>query len=128
MPIFSDSIKEFINVAGLSAKIKALETELALLKQLQSTLGVKTRGRKPGRPADSIKASKPKKVKRGKRGAVKGTVLAYLQKNKQAKASEIAKFSGLKLGSINQVLFALKKDKTVSQDKKHGSPFVLAKK
>jgi hypothetical protein len=48
MSKFSGSIKEFINVAGLSTKIKALETELALLKQLQSSLGVKTRGRKPG--------------------------------------------------------------------------------
>jgi hypothetical protein len=29
---------------------------------------------------------------------------------------------------VNQVLFAFKKDGTVTQGKKHGSPFVLAKK
>lgn len=58
---------------------------------------------------------------------LKGTVRAYLKKNKEGRAGEIAKFSGLKLGSINQVLFALKKAGTVTQDKKRGSPFVLAK-
>jgi len=128
MPTFSESVKEFINVAALAAKIKALETELALLKQLQSSLGVKNRGRKPGDPASAAKkAPKSKKVKHGKRGAVKGTVLAYLQKHKEGKAIQIVKDTGLKIGSVNQVLFALKKDKIVTQDKKRGSPFVLAK-
>jgi hypothetical protein len=129
MSKFSSSIKEFINVAGLSAKIRALEGELTLLKQLQSTLGVKTRGRKPGRPAGSGNESpKSKKGKRGKRGKVKGTVLAFLQKHKEGKAIQIAKDTGLKVGSVNQVLFAFKKDGTVTQGKKRGSPFVLAKK
>jgi hypothetical protein len=129
MSTFSSSIKEFINVSGLTAKIKALETELALLKQLQSSLGVKTRGRKPGRPAGSVnKAASTKKGKRGKRGKVKGTVLAFLQQNKEGKAIQIAKDTGLKVGSVNQVLFAFKKDGTVTQSKKRGSPFVLAKK
>jgi hypothetical protein len=129
MSTFSDSVKEFINVAGLSSKIKALETELSLLKQLQSTLGVKTRGRKPNPPAGSgSKGPKTKKVKRGKRGKVKGTVLAFLEKHKEGKAIQIAKNTGLKVGSVNQVLFAFKKDGIVTQAKKHGSPFVLAKK
>jgi len=129
MSKFSDSIKEFINVAGLSTKIKALETELELLKQLQSSLGVKTRGRKPGRPAGSgRKLPKAKKVTRGKRGKVKGSVFAFLQKHKEGKAIQIAKDTGLKVGSVNQVLFAFKKDGTVTQSKKRGSPFVLTKK
>jgi hypothetical protein len=128
MPAFSDSIKEFINVAGLSAKIKALEAELALLKQLQASLGGKTRGRKPGRPAGSKSAGpKAKSAKRGKRGKVKSAVLAYLQKNKEGKAIEIARLAGLKVTSVNQTLFGLKKSGHVTQDKKRGSPFVLKK-
>jgi DNA-binding IclR family transcriptional regulator len=67
-------------------------------------------------------------VKRGKRGKVKGTVLAFLQKHKEGKAIQIAKASGLKVGSVNQTLFGLKKSGHVVQDKKRGSPFVLAKK
>jgi hypothetical protein len=125
MATFSDSIKEFINVAGLSTKIKALEGELAILKQLQSSLGVKTRGRKPGKsPKNAAKTP----AKRGKRGKVKSTVLAYLEKNRQGKAIEIARLSGLKVTSVNQTLFGLKKSGHVTQDKKRGSPFVLAKK
>jgi hypothetical protein len=128
MSTLSDSVKEFINVAGLAAKIKALETELSLLKTLQSSLGVTTTGRKPGRPAGTAgKASKAAPVKRGRRGKVKGTVLAFLEKNKEGKAGQISKASGLKIGSVNQVLFALKRAGTVTQDKKRGSPFVLAK-
>jgi hypothetical protein len=129
MPTFSDSIKEFINVAGLTARIKALEAELILLKQLQSSLGGKKRGRKPGLPADSKgKVPKAKTIKRGKHGKVKAAVLAYLEKNRQGKAIEIAKLSGLKVTSVNQTLFGLKKSGHVTQEKKRGSPFVLAKK
>jgi hypothetical protein len=127
MPTFSDSIKEFINITGLSAKIKALETELALLKQLQSSLGVKRRGRKPGRPALKSTSPKVKTAKRGKRGKVKSAVLAYLQKNREGKAIEIARLAGLKVTSVNQTLFGLKKSGHVTQNKKRGSPFVLAK-
>jgi len=121
MATFSESIKEFINVAGLTAKIKALEAELSLLKQLQSTLGVKTRGRKPGKTPMVAKTS-------GKRGKVKAAVLAYLEKNREGKAIEIAKLSGLKVTSVHQTLFGLKKSGHVTQSKKRGSPFVLAKK
>ncbi len=129
MSTFSSSIKEFINAAGLTAKIKSLEAELSLLKELQSLLGVKARGRKPGRPVGSTpKTAKAKKVSRRKRGKVKGTVLAFLQKHKAGKAMQIAKDTGLKVGSVNQVLFAFKKDGTVTQGKKRGSPFVLAHK
>jgi len=124
MSTLSDSVKEFINVAGLSAKIKALETELVLLKTLQSSLGVKKRGRKPGRPA---KAAKSPGAKRGRRGKVKKSVLAFLEKNGQGKAIEIAKAYGLKVTSVNQTLFGLKKSGAVTQDKKRGSPFVLKK-
>jgi hypothetical protein len=121
MPTFSDSVKDFINVAGLAAKIKALEAELVLLKQLQSSLRVKTRGRKVG------KAPKAPS-KRGKRGKVKKAVLAFLEKNGKGKAIEIAKLSGLKVTSVHQTLFGLKKSGRVIQSKKRGSPFVLAKK
>ena len=123
MAKLSDSVKEFINVAGLAAKIKALEAELIVLKTLQASLGVKVRGRKPGK-------AKGKKIVKatGKRKPVKSTVLAYLEKNKQGKAIEIARLSGLKVTSVTQTLLSLKKAGHVTQDKKHGSPFVLAKK
>jgi hypothetical protein len=124
MATFADSIKEFINVAGLTAKIRALEAELSLLKQLQSSLGGKARGRKPGSTSKVAKTA----GKRGKRGKVKKAVLAYLEKNRQGKAIEIAKLSGLKVTSVNQTLFGLKKSGHVTQNKKRGSPFVLAKK
>jgi hypothetical protein len=125
MATFSDSVKEFINVAGLSAKIKALEVEIAALKALHSSFGGKTRGRKPGKVSTAA-AKGPRR--RGPRGKVKKTVLAYLEKNRQGKAIEIAKLSGLKVTSVNQTLFGLKKSGQVTQDKKRGSPFVLAKK
>jgi hypothetical protein len=82
-------------------------------------------GRKPSRIKD---AKTPSPRRRGARGKVKPTVLAYLEKNREGKAGAIAKSSGLKPGSVNQVLFALKKSGVVTQDKKRGSPFVLAKK
>ncbi len=41
---------------------------------------------------------------------------------------EIAKLSGLKVTSVNQTLFGLKKSGHVKQAKERGSPFVLAKK
>jgi hypothetical protein len=124
MPTFSDSVKEFINIAGLAAKIKALETELVLLKQLQSSLGVKARSWKQGKMSKSTKAPN----KRGKRGKIKAAVLAFLEKNGKGKALEIAKLSGLKVTSVHQTLFGLKKSGHVTQSKKRGSPFVLAKK
>jgi Adenosine deaminase z-alpha domain len=113
---------DFINAKKLAARITVVKEELAKLLHLQSFLGTTAkRGRKSEKPVKST-------GKRGKRGKVKQTVLAYLEKRKEGKASAIAKESGLKLGSINQVLFALKKDGTVTQDKKRGSPFVLARK
>jgi hypothetical protein len=128
MATFSDSIKEFINTAGLAAKIKSLEAELAVLRQLQSSLGSKPRGRKPGAQAiDKATGPKAKGRKRKTRGKVKQTVLAFLAKNRQGKAIEIAKLSGLKVTSVHQSLFALKKSGHVTQSKKRGSPFVLAK-
>jgi hypothetical protein len=78
MPSFSSSIKEFINVTGLSAKIKALEAELALLKTLQSSLGGKKRGRKPGRPAGASKVKPVKRGKRAKRGSLGKAIKAFL--------------------------------------------------
>ena len=41
---------------------------------------------------------------------------------------EIARDIGLKVGSVSQMLFAFKKDRTVTLGKKCGLPFVLAKK
>ncbi|MCE0496339.1 MAG: hypothetical protein LV481_00115 [Methylacidiphilales bacterium] len=122
MSKLSDSVRKFINIAGLTAKIRSLEAELVLLKELQRTLGVKTRGRKAGKVA--VKA----KSKRSPRGKVKKAVLAYLQKNGNGKAIEIAKLSGLKVTSVHQTLFGLKKAGHVRQNKKRGSPFVLVKK
>ena len=66
--------------------------------------------------------------KRKSRGKVKEAVLAFLHKNQKGKAIEIAKLSGLKVASVNQTLYGLKKAGHVKQDKKRGSPFVLAKK
>ena len=60
--------------------------------------------------------------------ASKETVLAFLHKNQKGKAIEIAKLSGLKVTSVNQTLYGLKKADHVKQAKKRGSPFVLVKK
>lgn len=117
MAQFPDSIKDFINVTALRAYTKTIEEELKILKALHEHLGLNTHGRKTG-----------KKTTRKKRGKVKEAVLAYLQKNQKGKAIEIAKLSGLKVTSVNQTLFGLKKSGHVTQSKKRGSPFVLAKK
>ena len=119
MAKFPDSIKEFINVAALRAYTKSLEAELSVLKALHDHLGLKTR---------EGKTRKTPKTRSKKRGKVKEAVLAYLQKNREGKAIEIAKLSGLKVTSVNQTLFGLKKSGHVTQDKKRGSPFVLARK
>jgi hypothetical protein len=70
----SESAKEFINVAGLRAKIKTLEVELSLLKQLDASLG----GKKAGRPAKVKKATSAKPTKRGKRGKLGESILKFL--------------------------------------------------
>ena len=119
MSKFSHSVSEFINVAGLAAYIKTLEAELNVMKALHDHLD--PRAIKPGPKA----SSRPRCKKRAK---VKETVLAYLAKNRQGKAQEIANLSGLKVTSVNQTLFGLKKAGHVKQDKKRGSPFVLVKK
>jgi hypothetical protein len=123
MATFPDSIKEFINVEGLRAYIIALEAELKILKSLHDHLGFKTRGGKKGKLKTAAKSRK-----RTPRGKVKEAVLAYLRKNSRGKAIQIANLSGLKVTSVNQTLFGLKKSGHVIQDKKRGSPFVLAKK
>jgi|SRR5580658_5379919 hypothetical protein len=84
MPKLSNSIKEFINVAGLAAKIKALEAELTALKALQVSLGVKTPGRKPGTKV---------KGKRSARGTIGEFILKLLSKkgDEGAHVNEIAK-------------------------------------
>jgi len=123
MATFPESLKEFINVAALKAYTKAVEAELVLLKQLHEHLGLNTGGSKPVKAKTASKA-----VKRAPRGKVKKAILAYLQKNGEGRAIEIAKLSGLKVTSVNQTLFGLKKSGHVTQAKKRGSPFVLAKK
>jgi hypothetical protein len=90
MPILSDTVKEFINVAGLATKIKALEAELAVLKTLQSSLGAKTPGRKRGpKPGPKAKA----KGKRTTKGAIGEFILKLLSKkgDEGAHVNEIAK-------------------------------------
>ncbi|HUB66210.1 MAG TPA: hypothetical protein VL981_01840 [Candidatus Methylacidiphilales bacterium] len=123
MATFPDSLKEFINVAALKAYTKTVEAELKLLKELHEHLGLNTGGGKPGKPKSAGKV-----IKRSPPGGVKKAVLAYLQKNSAGKAIEIAKLSGLKVTSVNQTLYGLKKSGHVTQAKKRGSPFVLAKK
>jgi predicted transcriptional regulator len=123
MAKFPDSIKEYINVGALRAYTKTLEAELSVLKALHEHLGLNSRGRKSGKPKTAGKTSK-----RGPRGKVKKAVLTYLKKNQKGKAIEIAKLSGLKVASVNQTLFKLKKSGHVIQDAKRGSPFVLVKK
>ncbi len=51
-----------------------------------------------------------------------------LEKNREGKAIEIANLSGLKVTSVHQTLLGLKRVGHVKQDKKRGSPFVLARK
>ena len=83
MAKLSDSVREFINVAGLAAKIKVLEAELTVLKSLQASLGVKSGKRKP-----SVKT----KRKRGTNGAIGESILQFLSKKGEtgAHVKEIA--------------------------------------
>jgi len=119
MSLFPKSLKDYINVAALRAYTKTVESEYEMLKELHDHLGLSMGGgRKPAR----------KTIKRGPRGKVKAAVLAFLQKNRKGKAIEIAKLSGLKVTSVHQTLYGLKKSGHVTQAKKRGSPFVLAKK
>ena len=120
MAQFPDSLKEYINVASLRAYAKGLEAELEFLKALHDHLGIKMESGKRGKTTGKAR-------KRRKRGTVKEAVLAYLEKNREGKAIEIANLSGLKVTSVNQTLFGLKKSGHVIQDKKRGSPFVLKK-
>ena len=90
-----------------------MEAELKMLKSLHVHLGLSKSGGKRGRPKAAGKTTK-----RGPRGKVKEAVLAYLHKNQKGKAIEIAKLSGLKVTSVNQTLFHLKKSGHVTKSKK----------
>ncbi|HEY0256430.1 MAG TPA: hypothetical protein VGC39_03225 [Candidatus Methylacidiphilales bacterium] len=123
MASFPKSLKDYINIAALRAYTKTVEAEYEMLKALHEHLGLNMGSAKPGnRRADG------KIAKRGLHGGVKKAVLAYLRKNRQGKAIEIANLSGLKVTSVQQTLIGLKKAGHVKQGKKRGSPFVLAKK
>jgi len=119
MTPFPKSLKDYIDVTALRAYTKTVEAEYFMLKALHEHLGLDATGDKP---------AKKTKGKRGPRGKVKSSVLAFLRKNQKGKAIEIAKLCGLKVASVNQTLYGLKKAGHVKQDKKHGSPFVLVKK
>jgi hypothetical protein len=54
--------------------------------------------------------------------------LPFSKRTGEAIAIEIAKLSGLKVTSVNQTLFQLKKSGHVRKGKNRGSPYVLAKK
>jgi hypothetical protein len=123
MAPFPKSLKDYINVAALRAYTKTVEAEYDMLKALHDHLGLSMGGGKRGPTKTAGKA-----LKRKPRGKVKKTVLAFLQKNQKGKAIEIAKLSGLKVTSVHQTLYGLKKSGHVTQAKKRGSPFVLAKK
>ena len=119
MSPFPKTLKDYINVAALRAYTKTVEAEYEMLKALHDHLDLSM--------GNGTKTA-VKSRKRGPRGKIKKAVLAYLEKNGRGKAIEIAKLSGLKVTSVNQTLFGLKKSGHVKQDKKRGSPFVLAKK
>jgi len=119
MTPFPKTLKDYINVAALRAYTKTVEAEYEMLKALHDHLGLSM----GGSTKTALKSSK-----RSPRGSIKNAVLAYLKKNRKGKAIEIAKLSGLKVTSVHQTLHALKKSGHVKQDKKRGSPFVLAKK
>jgi len=122
MASFPKSLKDYIDIAALQAYTKTVEAEYFMLKALHEHLGLSTSGPKPR------KAATQSKSRRGPRGKVKSTVLAFLHKNQKGKAIEIAELSGLKVTSVHQALLGLKKKGHVKQDKKRGSPFVLVKK
>jgi hypothetical protein len=123
MAPFPKTLKDYINVAALKAYTKTVEAEYEMLKALHDHLGLSMGGDKRGSTKTTGKAGKRKP-----RGKVKKAVLAFLKKNGRGKAIEIARLSGLKVTSVNQTLFHLKKSGHVIQAKKRGSPFVLAKK
>ncbi len=119
----SISLKDYSNVTARRAYTKVVEAEYEMLKELHEHLGLKMGSAKSGKPKVGGKTTK-----RGPRGSIKKAVLAYLRKNRQGKAIEIANLSGLKVTSVHQTLLGLKRAGHVVQDKKRGSPFVLAKK
>ena len=118
MDPFPKSLRDYINVTALRAYTKTVEAEYMMLKALHEHLGLSMSGGKTAQ----------KTAKRGPRGKVKAAVLAFLHKNQKGKAIEIAKLSGLKVTSVHQTLYGLKKAGHVKQAKKRGSPFVLVKK
>ena len=119
MAPFPKSLKDYINVAALRAYTKTVEAEYEMLKALHEHLGLSM----GGGTKTAVKSRKRKP-----RGKVKEAVLAFLWKNQKGKAIEIAKLSGMKVASVNQTLFHLKKSGHVTKAKKRGSPYVLAKK
>jgi len=119
MAPFPKSLKDYINIAALRAYTKTVEAEYEMLKALHDHLGLSMGG--GSKTADKAGKRKP-------RGKVKEAVLAFLRKNQKGKALEIAKLSGLKVTSVNQTLFHLKKSGHVTKTNKRGSPYVLAKK
>ena len=118
MSPFPKTLKDYIDVTALRAYTKTVEAECEMLKALHDHLGLSIGDSKAAR----------KTTTRKPRGKVKDAVLSFLQKNRAGKAIEIAKLSGLKVASVNQTLFNLKKSGHVKQAKKRGSPFVLVKK
>ena len=118
MSPFPKTLKDYIDVAALRAYTKTVEAEYEMLKALHDHLGLSWGGAKTASRAG----------KRKPRGGIKKAVLAYLEKNGRGKAIEIAKLSGLKVTSVNQTLFHLKKCGHVRKGKKRGSPYVLATK
>lgn len=76
----------------------------------------------------AIEETAGKAHKRKPQRKVKKEVVAYLEKFSQGRAIEIANLTGLKVSSVEHALNQLRKSGLVLRDKKHGSPFVLAKK
>ena len=126
MEPFPKTLKDYINIAALQAYTKTVEAEYEMLKALHLHLGLTISAGKPDAAAAGPGKGKGKRKKR--RGKVKSAVLAFLQKNRKGKAREIARLSGLRVTSVNQTLYGMKKSGHVTQAKKRGSPFVLAKK
>jgi hypothetical protein len=112
---------DFIDSKKLAARITEVKAELAQLLHLESFLGTQAkRGRKPKGDAPVAASAKPKKIKRGKRGALGEGILNFLQpKGKEgAHVKDIAAGIGSKPANVTAYFYGT--GKKVKGVKKHG--------
>jgi CheY-like chemotaxis protein len=126
MQLKADTLTRHIPIIFLTAIVRREDVD-----SNNGMIGGRSYIAKPVNAEELIKAIEEtagKAHKREPRRKVKNEVVAYLEKFSQGSVIEIASLTGLKVASVQQTLNRLRKSGHVLRDKKHGSPFVLAKK